>query len=132
MVALISHDEVSKKLINVPRPYTMDNAEQWLDLVHKQDLILNIFIDDHLIGGVSLKLEEDGCYELGYWLGIDYWGYGYATEAVKGLLDYAAQKLNSLQIKANVSKENTTSIKRLENNRFKKVIEQEAGYVFER
>ena len=30
---------------------------------------------------ISLTAEEDESCELGYWLGLEYWGRGYATEA---------------------------------------------------
>ena len=30
---------------------------------------------------ISLTAEEDESCELGYWLGFEYWGRGYATEA---------------------------------------------------
>ena len=44
---------------------------------------------DTLCGGVGLRIESDHRRaELGYWIGVPYWGDGYATEASRALVDY--------------------------------------------
>jgi len=40
-----------------------------------------------LIGVVGIAGEAGGLPTLGYWLGIPYWGQGYATEAARAMLD---------------------------------------------
>lgn len=62
--------------------------------------------DSKLIGCIGLTpfgrealdnsvLETDVVHsELSYWLGFDYWGRGYATEAVQAILRYVEQKKN--------------------------------------
>jgi RimJ/RimL family protein N-acetyltransferase len=47
---------------------------------------------DKLIGGCGIDPREDGP-EIGYWLGVAYWGQGYATEAVRALVDYGFGEL---------------------------------------
>jgi len=125
LVTLLGDFDVSKTLGTVPYPYAIADAEKWLETTRNQEFNLNIFLNDNLIGGVGLRLDADEFYELGYWLGADYWGQGYATEAVKGLLDCAISKLQSPKIKANVDKENTTSAKVLEKMGFRPVGEGE-------
>lgn len=53
-----------------------------------------------LIGSIALKLgrdadlvEDDYECELGYWLGVPYWGRGYMTEAGREILRYAFEEL---------------------------------------
>lgn len=57
--------------------------------------------DDNIaIGSISLKLGENSNIhldtseaEIGYWLGVPYWGRGYIPEAVKELMKYAFHNL---------------------------------------
>ena len=79
LVSLIGDFRVSKTLSNVPYPYTLDDADEWLKIVDNEEFNLNIFLNDDLIGGVGLTPIEDDFCELGYWLGVEYWGQGYLS-----------------------------------------------------
>jgi RimJ/RimL family protein N-acetyltransferase len=125
LVSLIGDFQVSKNLSKVPYPYTLDDADEWLERSHNQKFNLNIFLNDDLIGGVGLTPAEDDFYELGYWLGVDYWGQGYATESVMEFLNYAKTNSPCEKLKANVFKENIASTKVLEKNGFKRVEDRE-------
>jgi len=125
LVFLIGDFMVSKTLSNVPYPYTLDDADEWLKIVNNEEFNLNIFLNDDLIGGVGLTPTEDDFCELGYWLGVEYWGQGYATESVRGLLSYAATNTPCEKFKANVYKENVASAKVLEKNGFKRLEDRE-------
>ena len=125
LVSLIGDFQVSKNLSKVPYPYTLDDADEWLERSHNQKFNLNIFLNDDLIGGVGLTPAEDDFYELGYWLGVDYWGQGYATESVMEFLNYAKTNSSCEKLKANVFKENIASAKVLEKNGFKRVEDRE-------
>ena len=65
LIFLIGDFQVSKTLSNVPYPYTLDDADKWLEIVGNEDLNLNIFLNDDLIGGIGLTPAEDDFYELG-------------------------------------------------------------------
>ena len=125
LVSLIGDFRVSKTLSNVPYPYTLDDADEWLKIVDNEEFNLNIFLNDDLIGGIGLTPAEGDFYELGYWLGIEYWGQGYATESVMELLNYAKSNTSCEKFKANVFKENVASAKVLEKNGFKRVEDRE-------
>lgn len=51
--------------------------------------------DGKLIGSIGLKFGKDSTSELqdepelGYWIGREFWGYGYATEAAKAMIERA-------------------------------------------
>ena len=121
LVSQIGDWEVVKWLANVPYPYTYNDCEDYFLISDSNQFALNIFLDNKLIGGVSLTLDGDNYYDLGYWLGKDYWGKGYATESSKKLLEYALGKLNSSKIKSGYFVDNLTSGNVLKKLGFKEV-----------
>ncbi|MCX7559749.1 GNAT family N-acetyltransferase [Sulfitobacter sp. F26204] len=81
VVRMLGHPDVSKWLSRVPRPYTCTDAIEFFDRHSTQnDLVFAITHGHDLIGGISLVDE------LGYWLGADHWGNGFASEAAGGLV----------------------------------------------
>lgn len=57
--------------------------------------------EGRVIGGIGVEPGADVHRfdaELGYWLGVDHWGHGYATEAVTAVCDFvfAATRLQRL------------------------------------
>ncbi|MCM2448476.1 GNAT family N-acetyltransferase [Rahnella sp. CG8] len=64
-----------------------------------------------LIGVVNLRLPENERPQLGYWLGVAYWGKGYCTEAVQALLRYGFRQLGLEQIHARCYDNNVASEK---------------------
>ena len=121
LTELIGDPRVSEKLSNVPYPYTDEDAEYWMGIVHSSEFNLNIFHDGLLIGGIGLTPQGDGCCELGYWLGFEYWGKGYATEASNALLGDASVEACFRQVRANVYEGNNASSKVLEKVGFKQI-----------
>ena len=80
---------VVKWLVNVPYPYTLTDAETWLDKSSKEELALNIYLKSILIGGITIdKRTTNNSPVLGYWIGEEYWGKGYALEACNFLIRY--------------------------------------------
>ena len=76
-------------LVNVPYPYTFNDAEKWLDKSSKEELALNIYLNNNLIGGITIdKRTSNKKPVLGYWLGEQHWGRGYAIEACNSLISY--------------------------------------------
>jgi len=100
IVSQIGDWEVAKWLSGVPYPYTEQKAEEWVNNINDDDLLFSIFRNNSLIGGVGLSLEEDNDLDLGFWIGRDHWGKGYATEAAIGLIQYVKEETNFKQIKA--------------------------------
>lgn len=80
------------------------------------DLAVALKQDGHLIGGCGLHVTQPRRNEgyLGYWLGRPFWGNGYATETVEGLLTLGFQGLELHRIVAYCCPENVSSIRCLE------------------
>ena len=66
LVELIGDPRVSETLGNVPYPYTDEDAEFWIGIVHSNEFNFNIFHDGLLIGGIGLTPQGDDSCELGY------------------------------------------------------------------
>jgi RimJ/RimL family protein N-acetyltransferase len=81
----------------LPHPYAPADAEAWLDKVVMQDWSRAAdFVIEHrqfgVVGALDLKPSARGRTELGYWLGRPFWNRGYATEAVRGALDWVKRR----------------------------------------
>ncbi len=121
IVSQIGDWEVAKWLSEVPYPYTEQKAEEWLNNINHDDLTFSIFMNDSLIGGVGVSLEEDNDLDLGFWIGKDHWGKGYATEAAIGLIQYVKEETNFKQITACYIKGNMGSSNVLRKLGFKEI-----------
>jgi ribosomal-protein-alanine N-acetyltransferase len=82
--------EVATGLARVPHPYTLNDAHFFLDTVVPTDAvwILENAHSGEPVGVAGLTPLIDSM-ELGYWLGREFWGQGFATEAASTILDYA-------------------------------------------
>lgn len=73
----------------LPYPYREADGIDFIERFSQQPDQLHYVMtgaDDRLMGVVGLKLTDPSAPELGYWLGEDFWGHGYVTEAVAALL----------------------------------------------
>jgi len=67
---------------------------------------------DEMIGDVHLNCnwKETGEWEIGYGFLCEYWGNGYATEAVKTVIEFAFKKLHIHKLMAFINAENIRSV----------------------
>ena len=90
--ALANDWEVAKRLARVPYPYTLEDALFFLDEIVPKELVWIVQNSEsrEMVGVAGLTPHKDAeSLELGYWLGREFWGHGFATEAAKVVLDYA-------------------------------------------
>ena len=115
--------DLVKWLSYVPYPYSSKDADTWInDIVKKDKYNFNIYLNNKLIGGMGLTRAKDYKFEFGYWLGMEYWGNGYATEAGVALFNKASD-LNPNNFIATYMKENLASGRVLEKLGFYNVSE---------
>ena len=72
--------------------------------------------DNQAIGNIGLLFQDDSNLplsdreaEIGYWLGEDFWGKGYATEAVQSVVAYAFEELSLVRLWGGAYQENIPS-----------------------
>jgi RimJ/RimL family protein N-acetyltransferase len=106
IVQLAGDRRVAENTARIPHPYTAADAEGLLASINQKgsETVFALELDGALIGMSGLDPRTDGA-ELGYWLGVPYWGCGYATEAARAVIDYAFSELGHdlLQSGARVS-----------------------------
>jgi [ribosomal protein S5]-alanine N-acetyltransferase len=101
LVALAGAREVAATTLRIPHPYSEADAREFLASTHEgwlsgSELRLGITLRETgaLCGGVGLRIEPDHRRaELGYWIGLPYWGNGHATEAASAMVKYGFETL---------------------------------------
>ena len=103
---LVNDRRIAENTARIPHPYGVADAEQFLAAVNRQEgeATFAIVLKGELIGVCGIEPREAAA-ELGYWLGVPYWNRGYATEAVRAVIDHAFGDLehDALQARARVS-----------------------------
>ncbi len=114
--------EIARTTLHVPHPYPDGGAEVWIALVkqagsegRQYTFAVTTLTDDVLIGSVGLGVQHEHARgELGYWIGHDYWGQGYGTEAAEAVLNFAFDTLRLNRVYAYAMTTNPGSIRIME------------------
>jgi len=84
----------------IPHPYPDGEAERWI-LTHAESFAagesarfaITMRENGLLIGAIGLEIHpKHRRAEVGYWIGKDYWGQGFATEALQVVLAYGFER----------------------------------------
>ena len=86
----------------------------WKKIMGNQANILKIILYDGQAAGNIVSWEHDNEQEIGYWLGMEYWGQGIATAALTEFLNL----IETHPLYAHVVKHNIASKRVLEKNGF--------------
>jgi RimJ/RimL family protein N-acetyltransferase len=110
-----------------PHPYSRADADAFIAMAAAMvpRTFFAIAVDDRVVGGIGYTLHGDierASAEIGYWLGVPFWGRGIATAAVTALTSHAfAQHADLHRIYAVPFASSAASIRVL----------QKAGYALE-
>jgi RimJ/RimL family protein N-acetyltransferase len=92
-VAKLANDRrIAENTARIPYPYGVADAKQyitWANETRSETAFLVTLDDDIIIGACGFGHVENENPEIGYWIGVRYWGKGYATEAARAVIDYA-------------------------------------------
>jgi RimJ/RimL family protein N-acetyltransferase len=108
IVQLLSTPDIAKTTLNIPYPYREEDARAWIELQEKHratgagyTFAITRRDDAQLLGAIDIRPQS--CHrkaEIGYWIGVPYWGQGYATEAVQTIIRYGFEMLDLNRIYA--------------------------------
>jgi len=114
---LAGNEEVARNTLAMPFPYLDGMAEAWINNQQKEfeegrAIVFAITLrpSNKLIGAIGLSLQlQYSLAEMGYWIGVPYWNYGYCTEAVKAVINYGFENLKLHKITASHFENNPAS-----------------------
>jgi [ribosomal protein S5]-alanine N-acetyltransferase len=109
--------EVAATMLAIPHPYEDGVAEQWIsthqEAFERAQQVHFAVVPQHslaLCGSISLVInQQDNNATLGYWIGLPYWGQGYATEAAQAIVHYGFTVLKLHRIHARCFSSNAAS-----------------------
>lgn len=115
---LANNKEIAE-ILGLPYPYELKFAQEWIasqpELIKRcEEFPLKIVSKQlmEIVGTITIRVDKDNNKgELGYWIGKDYWGKGYATESINRIVDYGFSELKLNKIWAAVISRNIASIK---------------------
>jgi RimJ/RimL family protein N-acetyltransferase len=140
VAALVNDRRIAENTARIPHPYTVDDATEWIRAALSQPATSYVItIAGEVIGACGLDMppprpplsptfpsparggglgraaaEGKQGAELGYWIGVPFWGCGYATEAARGLIDHAFGDLGYEVLTASARVSNPASRRVLE------------------
>ncbi len=103
-------------MLAIPHPYPEDGAETWIATARPgRDFAIVLRDTGEVIGGITIEpSEQHRRASLGYWCAIGFWGHGYATEAVRAIIDYGFRALALHRVYADCHGDNPASRRVLE------------------
>lgn len=121
----LANDFEVAKWTRLPYPYPPNGAVQFISHQIMERDAGNAFIfamenDNTFVGACGLhNVTNDDGPELGYWVGKQYWGNGYATRATQQLVRFGFEHLRLKRIHAHAIESNNASRRVLEKSGFR-------------
>lgn len=127
-IALYCSDpRLARMTAQIPHPYPPGAAEAYLERLAAGQLAEDAWIIDASpiqwsdVVGIIIFRPDRG--QIGYWVGVPFWGTGFASEAVEALVDHLFDQ-GVPRITADVMAENEASLRVLEKAGFTKTGEK--------
>jgi RimJ/RimL family protein N-acetyltransferase len=90
-IARLANDpRIAENTRRLPHPYSQEHAVDFVRALASKGSELAFLIEQNFVplGMVGINWRDPDTPELGYWLGCDYWGQGFGTEAARAAIDY--------------------------------------------
>jgi RimJ/RimL family protein N-acetyltransferase len=106
---LAGRREIADRTISIPHPYSEEQAQKWIagfaDLSAQGKVVvfgITLKLGATLVGTIGLRDidAEHSQAELGFWVAVECWGQGYATEAARSVVGFGFGQLELNRIYA--------------------------------
>jgi RimJ/RimL family protein N-acetyltransferase len=92
-LAMLANDRrIAENTLRLPHPYALADARAFITAANAGDdesVFLIAARSGAILGACGIAALDSETPEIGYWLGVSFWGNGYATEAARALIDHA-------------------------------------------
>lgn len=119
IVRMLNDPEMARFLMVTPYPFVEFDARTlvkaaWRRMTGGRGFDLLVTTKAHagqVVGSVGVGLHDEGRRaELGFWIGRDHWGQGYATEAANQMMDFASGALKVPRFTGTLATDNAASL----------------------
>jgi RimJ/RimL family protein N-acetyltransferase len=123
LARLAGRREIADTTLSIPHPYSEQLAQEWIQKHAEREnppkqivFAIALKANGQVIGTMGLRdIDYDHCQaELGFWVGIEWWGSGFATEAARIVVRYGFNELKLNRIHAHHMVRNPASGRVLE------------------
>jgi ribosomal-protein-alanine N-acetyltransferase len=98
--------EVADTTLRIPHPYPEGAAEQWIAMHAEQyargvnaSFAMTLGDTGEMVGAIGLVIDREHLHaEIGYWVGVPYWGRGYCSEAAREIVRFAFEGLELARV----------------------------------
>ncbi|HEU5303919.1 MAG TPA: GNAT family N-acetyltransferase [Gemmatimonadales bacterium] len=106
---LASAREIADTTLSIPHPYALDHARAWIANQRRESVrgratnfAVRLSPGSTLIGSIGLRdIDPEHLQaELGFWIGREWWGQGYASEAAREMIRFGFDELGLNRIYA--------------------------------
>ena len=97
ITALANDRRIAENTRRIPHPYLHDHAVEFVRATTNSQRETAFLIEHNFapIGMVGVDWRHEEAPELGYWLGVEYWGRGFATEAARAVIDFTFEEFDA-------------------------------------
>ncbi len=114
---LAGDHEIAATTLNIPHPYADGMAEEWIasnETAWNEDERVTFAVTQKaeaiLVGACGIRIQREAdCGELGYWIGKEFWGRSYATEAAEAVMHFGFTELSLNRLQAQHFSQNPAS-----------------------
>ena len=94
-IASLANDRrIAENTRRLPHPYSQEHAIEFVSALAKDQRETVFLIENNHtpIGAIGVDWRHPDAPELGYWLGFEHWGHGFATEAARAVIDFTFEE----------------------------------------